>query len=120
MKTSKATQAERRSISTRAKRRWKIIQTLIKFENMTERTIRKIIFIILLSFAVFLAGCSQKPEIITRTVYQDVYLPIKCEAKIPDKPKFDENSLESAKAIAKYYEETERLLRECIGGMDAK
>ncbi|WP_249934696.1 hypothetical protein [Campylobacter sp. RM15925] len=71
MKTSKATKAERSSISTRAKRRWKIIQALIKFENMTERTIRKIIFIILLSFAVFLAGCSQKPEIITRTVYQD-------------------------------------------------
>ena len=92
-----------------------VIRALLNFENMTEKTIRKIAFILLLTFAVLLAGCSQKPEIITRTVYQDVYLPTRCEAKIPDKPKFDENNLESAKAIAKYYEEVERLLRQCVG-----
>lgn len=74
---------------------------------------REITFYLILTSVILLSGCSAKPEIITRTVYQNVYVPVKCKVELPKKPKFDENNLESAKEIAKYYQETERLLMEC-------
>jgi hypothetical protein len=67
-----------------------------------------------LLFAVFFVGCSSKPEIITKTKYQDVYIPVRCQAKIPEKPKFDKEDLESARQISIYYKEVEALLKECI------
>lgn len=75
---------------------------------------REITFYLILTSVILLSGCSAKPEIITHTEYQNVYVPVKCEVKLPEKPKFDENNLESAKEIAKYYGETERLLMECV------
>lgn len=76
--------------------------------------VREIAFYIILTSVIFLSGCSAKPEIITRTEYQNVYIPVKCKIDMPAKPKFDENNLESAKEIAKYYGEVERLLTECV------
>lgn len=67
-----------------------------------------------LLFAVFFIGCAAKPEIITKTQYQDVYVPVKCQVKIPEKPKFDKKDLQSAKALAVYYRQVEALLKECI------
>lgn len=75
---------------------------------------REITFYLILTSVILLSGCSAKPEIITHTEYQDVNMPVKCEVKLPGKPKFDENNLESAKEIAKYYGEVERLLMECV------
>ncbi|WP_253908149.1 hypothetical protein [Campylobacter sp. RM16188] len=75
---------------------------------------REITFYLILTSVILLSGCSAKPEIITRTEYQNVYLPAKCRVELPQKPKFDESKLESAKEIAKYYQEIERLLVECV------
>lgn len=65
-------------------------------------------------FAVFFVGCAAKPEIITKTKYQDVYIPVRCQAKIPEKPKFDKKDLQSARALAVYYRQVEALLMECV------
>lgn len=65
-------------------------------------------------FALFFAGCSAKPETITKTQYQDVYVPVKCQVKMPEKPKFDKKDLESARALAVYYRQVEALLMECV------
>lgn len=75
---------------------------------------REITFYLILTSVILLSGCSTKPEIITRTEYQNVYMPVKCEVDMPTKPNFDENNLDSAKGIAKYYQEVERLLMECV------
>ncbi|MCI6988817.1 MAG: hypothetical protein MR902_04500 [Campylobacter sp.] len=58
----------------------------------------------------FLSGCASKE----RVVYQDVYVPIKCPAKMPEKPK-NKRSFESHKALMVYFLECESLLKECIG-----
>lgn len=65
-------------------------------------------------FALLLAGCSAKPEVITRIQYQDVYIPVKCQVKIPEKPKFNKKDLQSARALAVYYRQVEILLKRCI------
>lgn len=70
--------------------------------------------LVFLLLAVFFIGCSSKPEIITKTQYQDVYIPVKCQVKIPQKPKFDKKDLQSARALAVYYRQVEALLMECV------
>lgn len=76
---------------------------------------REITFYLILTSVILLSGCSAKPEIITRTEYQNVYVPVKCKVELPDKPKFDENNPEiSSKKIAEYHSKAERLLMECV------
>ena len=70
--------------------------------------------LVFLLFALFFIGCADKPEIITKTQYQDVYIPVRCQAKIPEKPKFDKKDLQSARALAVYYRQVEALLMECV------
>ncbi|MDU6827738.1 hypothetical protein [Campylobacter sp.] len=70
--------------------------------------------LVFLFFALFFIGCAAKPEIITRTQYQDVYIPVRCQAKMPEKPKFDKKDLQSARALAVYYRQVEILLKRCI------
>jgi len=77
-----------------------------------EYNIRFVLFLIGLALCVFLSGCAAK-EPIVRTEYKNVYIPIKCEVKIPVKPKFDPNNMQSAVELAKYYETCEALLKEC-------
>ncbi|WP_169780206.1 hypothetical protein [Campylobacter curvus] len=67
-----------------------------------------------LFFTLFFAGCAAKPEVITKTQYQEVYIPVRCQAKIPEKPKFDKKDLQSARALAVYYRQVEILLKGCI------
>ena len=69
---------------------------------------------VFLFFALFFVGCSSKPEIITKTQYQDVYVPVRCQAKMPEKPKFDKKDMQSARALAVYYRQVEALLMECV------
>jgi len=38
--------------------------------------------------AFFMVGCSSKPEVIVKTQYQDVFIPVVCIEKMPTKPKF--------------------------------
>ena len=67
-----------------------------------------------LLFTLFLAGCASKPEVITKTKYQDVYIPVKCSVRMPKKTKFDKKDLQSARALAVYYRQVEILLKGCI------
>ena len=70
--------------------------------------------------AFFIVGCSSKPEVIVKTQYQDVYVPIACIKEMPIKPKFSPENLESAKELMGYFLTCEELLKGCINGSDHK
>ena len=64
--------------------------------------------------AVFsLAGCAKEPQIITRTVYQEVKIPVVCIEKMPEKPKFKANDPQSARELMEYFKTCEELLKGC-------
>ncbi len=73
-----------------------------------------------LIIAFFMAGCASKPEIIVKTQYQDVYVPVACIEKMPTKPKFSPENLESAKELMGYFLTCEELLKGCVNGSDHK
>ncbi|HED5389965.1 TPA: hypothetical protein R5B43_000475 [Campylobacter jejuni] len=62
---------------------------------------------------VFLSACASK-DILIKTEYKEVKIPIKCPLKFPLKP-LDHGDLESAKEISKYYLEVENIAKQCIG-----
>ena len=70
--------------------------------------------------AFFIVGCSSKPEVIVKTQYQDVYMPVACIDKMPTKPKFSPENLESAKELMGYFLTCEKLLEGCVNGSDHK
>ena len=73
-------------------------------------------FMLICAVAAALCGCAAKePEIISRTSYQDVDMPVRCEVELPPKPSFDETNPSTAGDVAAYYEEVERLLLMCTG-----
>ena len=60
-------------------------------------------------------GCSSKePQIITKTVYQEVKTPVACLAKMPEKPKFEANDPQSAQGLMEYFKTCEELLKGCV------
>ncbi len=63
-----------------------------------------------------MAGCTSKPEVIVKTQYQDVYVPVACIEKMPTKPKFSPENLESAKELMGYFLTCEELLKGCANG----
>ena len=69
-----------------------------------------------LILAFVLVGCSSKPEVIVKTQYQDVYVPVACIDKMPTKPKFSPENLESAKELMGYFLTCEELLKGCVNG----
>jgi len=70
--------------------------------------------------ALFMVGCSSKPEIIVKTQYQDVYVPIACIKEMPAKPKYSPSDLQSAKELMGYFLTCEELLKGCVNGSDHK
>lgn len=70
--------------------------------------------------AFFMAGCASKPEVIVKTQYQDVYVPVACIEKMPAKPKYSPENLESAKELMGYFLTCEKLLEGCVNGSDHK
>lgn len=73
----------------------------------------KIILIFCLFTLVF-TGCATKTKIETEYVYKDKYVPVRCNAVIPAKPKSDGTFiLDKEKMI--YYIKVESLLKECVG-----
>lgn len=63
-----------------------------------------------------LCGCAAKePEIVSRTSYQEVDKPVRCDVDLPPKPSFDETNPSTAGDVAAYHEEIERLLLLCTG-----
>ena len=73
-----------------------------------------------LILAFCLVGCSSKPEVIVKTQYQDVYVPIACIKEMPAKPKYSPSDLQSAKELMGYFLTCEELLRGCVNGSDHK
>ncbi|CAD7288197.1 hypothetical protein [Campylobacter suis] len=75
--------------------------------------VRKIVFIVILFLLIILfTGCAKTT--ITKTQYQEVMVPVKCEAKLPQKPIFDTNDLNTAKELMQYFETCEKILLECV------
>lgn len=66
--------------------------------------------------AFFIVGCSSKPELIVKTQYQDVYVPVACIEKMPTKPKYSTSDLQSAKDLMGYFLTCEELLKGCVNG----
>jgi len=67
-----------------------------------------------------LVGCSSKPEVIVKTQYQDVYVPVACIKEMPTKPKFSPEILESARELMGYFLTCEELLKGCVNGTNNK
>ena len=70
------------------------------------------------SFALF--GCASKPEVIVKTQYQDVFIPVACIKQMPVKPKFNPNNLHSANELMGYFLTCEELLKGCVNGTNNK
>ncbi|WP_103624386.1 hypothetical protein [Campylobacter concisus] len=74
--------------------------------------IRILIFCV---FVLIFAGCATKPQTSEpHIIYQEKYVPVKCNAKIPVKPKND-GTFEMDKQIAIYYRDCEKKLKQCLG-----
>ena len=71
--------------------------------------------ILLFFMAISFTGCATKIQ--TEKSYKDVYVPVKCNAKMPTKPT-NNGSFESHKEKMLYFLRTEALLKECIGVED--
>lgn len=64
-----------------------------------------------------LAGCAAKePTVITRTVYQEVKIPVVCIEEMPAKPKFKATDPQSARELMAYFKTCEDLLKQCVRG----
>ena len=70
--------------------------------------------------AFFMVGCSSKPEVIVKTQYQDVYVPVACIEKMPTKPKYSCSDLQSAKELMGYFLTCEERLKGCVNGTNNK
>ena len=68
----------------------------------------------------FMAGCASKHEVIVKTQYQDVFIPVACIKQMPVKPKFNPNNLQSAKELMGYFLTCEELLKGCVNGTNNK
>ncbi|MBE2985561.1 hypothetical protein CCAL12920_00655 [Campylobacter sp. RM12920] len=94
----------------------KTIQTLMGLKGIDHYMFRKIVFIILLSTIVLLSGgCASKPEMLVRTEYQDVAMPVKCEVTLPQNVEFKETDPQTWIDIGRYHIEVELLLKACVG-----
>ena len=66
-------------------------------------------------FALIFAGCAAKPQIIEPyIIYKEKYVPVRCNAEMPVKPKND-GTFETDKRIAIDYHDCERFLKQCLG-----
>lgn len=71
-------------------------------------------FLAIVAILVF-AGCASKePQIVTKIEYQDVLVPIRCINKMPNKPKYNHEDMQTARKLMEYYKTCEELLRGCV------
>lgn len=69
--------------------------------------------IVMFALVTLFSGCASK-DVVVKTEFKDVYIPVKCEVKLPPKPKYNPLNLQSVKDIAKYYEIVELELKRCV------
>lgn len=66
-------------------------------------------------FALIFAGCAAKPQASEPyIIYKEKYVPVRCNAEMPVKPK-DDGTFETDKRIAIYYRDCEKKLKQCLG-----
>jgi len=66
-------------------------------------------------FALIFAGCAAKPQISEpHIIYKEKYVPVRCNAKMPLKPKND-GTFETDKAKMIYYRDCEKKLKQYLG-----
>ena len=72
------------------------------------------ILVFFVALILLFSGCADKqvPEPIV--VYKEKYMPVRCNAKMPDKPK-DDGKFETHKAKMIYYRDCEKKLKQCLG-----
>ena len=71
------------------------------------------IYILAFFCLIVFSGCASKPIVKIQT--QKVYIPIKCNLKIPNKP-LDDGSFQSHKDLAKYFLQVEQIAKDCVNG----
>lgn len=94
-----------------------MLKIMRKF-NTFEKYVKEIMFILSLAMVVLLSGCGSAKDIMVKTEYKDVYVPIRCEVSLPQKPVYNKNSPSSAAEMANYYLLVEETLKGCIGVKD--
>ncbi|WP_107805387.1 hypothetical protein [Campylobacter concisus] len=72
------------------------------------------ILVFFMALVLLFSGCADKQVSEPMVVYKEKYIPIKCNAKMPLKPKND-GTFETDKKIAVYYRDCERKLKKCLG-----
>jgi len=75
--------------------------------------IKRSYIFLLLCITLFFSACANK-EIKTEYIYQDVNIPIRCNAKMPNKP-LEDGSFKAHKELMIYYLKIENLLKQCLG-----
>ena len=66
-------------------------------------------------FALIFTGCAAKPQASEpHIIYKEKYVPVRCNAEMPVKPKND-GTFETDKRIAIYYRDCEKKLKQCLG-----
>lgn len=73
----------------------------------------KIYLVLFLSSLTF-CGCVTGTQVVYKTEYKDVYTPVACIDKMPDKPEYDPARPFSAKELAQYFKTCEELLQGCV------
>ena len=69
-----------------------------------------ILFPLLALFALTFSACASKP--VYKVEIKEVFIPVKCNLKLPTKPK-ENGSFASHRALAKYYLEVEQIAKDC-------
>ncbi|AJC90799.1 hypothetical protein MWJ18_000051 [Campylobacter lari] len=73
----------------------------------------RILYIKLLILPFVLSACANK-DILIKTEFSEVKIPVKCPLKLPLKP-LNKGDLASAKELSKYYLEIESIAKTCTG-----
>lgn len=72
------------------------------------------ILVFFVALILLFSGCADKQVPEPSVVYKEKYMPIRCNAKMPDKPK-DDGKFETHKAKMIYYRDCEKKLKQCLG-----
>ena len=72
------------------------------------------ILVFFMALVLLFSGCANKQVPEPSVVYKEKYMPVRCNAKMPDKPK-DDGKFETHKAKMIYYRDCEKKLKQCLG-----
>jgi len=72
------------------------------------------ILVFFVALVLLFSGCANKQVPEPSVVYKEKYMPVRCNAEMPDKPK-DDGKFETHKAKMIYYRDCEKKLKQCLG-----